>query len=187
MVARRHLYRIAGALAVAIAPPFSSVAVAQASLPGPGSRVRVTAPDYGLRQAAGRVERLTADSMTIDPDGSRPEVTLPFQGMSRLEVSTGKRPGVGLARGAGTGFVIGSLAGIALGALQYYTCSKEECGLWFLLTVPAGAGVGLIVGGIVGATRPPDRWQEVPLTPRSGESGMTVPNHTARIGLSISF
>jgi hypothetical protein len=179
MIARRLLCCFAGAIAFGTAPAISGDAIAQTTVPGPGSRVRVTAPDYDLRQATGRVLDLTADSITIDRDGWSPNVTLPVRNVSRLEVSIGKRPGLGFVKGAGAGFVLGTLAGLAFGALQYATCEEELCGLWFVVAVPTGAGAGLIIGGIVGIARPPDRWEEVSLAGQSGRA--------SRIGLSISF
>jgi hypothetical protein len=141
--------------------------------------VRVTAPDDDLRRATGRVLQLTADSITIDRDGWSSDVTLPVRNVSRLEVSTGKRPGLGFVKGAGAGFVVGTLAGLAFGALQYSTCEKDECELWFVISVPIGAGAGLIIGSIVGIARPPDRWEEVQLPRQSGRA--------TGIGFSISF
>jgi hypothetical protein len=62
---------------------------------------------------------------------------------------------------------------------MYLSCSDELCGLWFLIAGTVGAGAGLVVGGIVGVARPPDRWENVPLPGRSGRA--------TGIGLSISF
>lgn len=187
MSARRILCCVAGAIAFGAAPPISSEIAAQTSLLSPGRRVRVTAPDHDMRGATGRVLRLTVDSLTIDRDGARPDVTLAVHAVTRIQVSTGKRHGLGFVQGAGAGFMIGTFVGIAFGALQYYSCSKEECELWFLLTVPAGAGAGLIIGSIVGAARPPDRWEDVSLPGQSRPSGMGGHGRATGIGFSISF
>ena len=188
MVARRLLCCLAGRIAFGAVSPISSVAIAQTKLPEPGSRVRVTAPDHDLRQATGRVLRLTGDSITIDRDGARPDVTLAVNSMSRLEVSTGKRHGLGFVQGAGAGLVIGALLGIAWGSLQYLSCSVE--------------GVRALVSGhhpgrrgrwpphrkhCSGAARPPDRWEDVSLPRQSGQSSIGERPRATGIGLSISF
>jgi len=166
---------------------FATVAVGQTTLPGPGSRVRVTAPDYDMRQATGRVLRRTEDSITIDRDGARPDVTLPFDRLSRLDVSTGKLPSHGFFRGAALGLVVGLFAGAAYGGLQYLSCSGELCGIWILVGGAVGAGAGLIVGAIVGVPHPPDRWERVALPGRSSGAGGASGGRTAKFGLSISF
>jgi hypothetical protein len=183
----RLLQYIAGVTALGTVISIPIVAVAQTNLLSPGSRVRVTAPDYDLRGMTGLVLRLTIDSITIERDDALPDLTLPFHRVERLQVSTGKRPGLGLAQGAAVGIGIGTLAGLAFGGLQYLTSSKEERELWFLIAVPLGAGAGLIIGSIVGAAQPPDNWQDLSLPGHSRPPGLGRLGSTTRIGFSISF
>ena len=177
MIGRRLRWWLAGAIAVATAAPAWSV-VAQ-TIPGPGSRVRVTAPLYDMRGATGVVMRLTTDSITIERDGWPRDVTLPVDRLSRLEVSTGKLRSHGFFRGAGLGLIIGALVGATFGGVQYLSSSDELRGLHIVAGGIVGAGAGLIVGGIVGVARPPDRWENVPLHRQS--------RRATGIGLSISF
>ena len=183
MIARRLFCWLSAALAFGALPSISSVAVAQTNLPGVGSRVRVT-PDDDMRGLIGHVRHLTADSITIALEGAAADTTLPFQRISRLQISTGKDPGLGLGGGAVSGLLIGSLAGVAFGGLAYMTCNSE-CGLWFLIAVPAGAVGGFVIGGIMGVARPPDRWEDVTLPRR--QSGMGGLGRATRIGISIAF
>ena len=165
-----------------LGPRFSA---AQGTLPAPGDRVRISAPDHGMSGVIGRLLRLTTDSITINPNGEPVDVTLALHDLSRLEVSTERHAGLGLVQGGFVGLGLGTLVGVGLGGLLYLTCN-EDCGLWFVIMVPAGAASGLLIGSALGATRPPDQWQDIPLS-RPGESGMLRRNRTLRIGLSIAF
>jgi hypothetical protein len=80
--------------------------------------------------------------------------------------------------------LIGMAWGAGLAAFVQILCYGPYCPYAFLITVPAGAGVGLIVGTIRGVAYPPDRWQQVSLTQRTGGPPLrgAVP-----VGLHLSF
>ena len=142
-------------------------AVAQLAFPTAGARVRVTAPDFSLRDT-GRLVHATPDSLTMRFATTTPDMTIAVDKLSRLEVSIGKNRGAGLARGAGFGTLIGMAWGAGLGAFMQIICHGTYCPHAFLITVPNGAGVGLILGTIRGVAYPPDQWQQVSLTRRTG-------------------
>jgi hypothetical protein len=183
----RHA-RIITALLVGVVAVAPQSAAAQSALPTPGTRVRVSAPDFDIKADAGKLLRATSDSLTVDFAGERGELTIPIDRVSRLEVSTGKRRAAGFGYGAGLGTVVGVLAGIGVGALMQLDCKVDEfCGLWFIVTVPGGAGLGFIVGGVTGLARAPDRWQEVSLSRQPSGLGMLWPAPAQRVGISIAF
>jgi hypothetical protein len=130
-----------------------------------GERVRVTAIDG--RRLVGVVENGAGDSLTIRlADGSREPVAT--GSLHRLEVRRGMErrtvPGavVGGIVGAGTGALI-AVAGISCdrGGIGL-NCSSFEAHL-----VGGGAGIGLLIGGLIGYNSGP-RWEVLPVTARVG-------------------
>jgi hypothetical protein len=137
-----------------------------AALP-PGTRLRVGAPcgqgytraDCGM--VVGRLVAHTGNDLVLeDAAGMRHRVTL--------------SPGVRLQRSAGyrrhtlLGLGLGSLAGLATGAALNANCTRggrgEDnglCHLYYVVAVPAGAGVGAVMGALSRTERwetrsPPD-------------------------------
>ncbi len=156
-----------------------------------GSRVRVqrvsgtcdfTGPSCPYRWVVGTVDAI--DSQTIilhDEKGTL--VSVPRGPTTRLDVSTG-RGSCSANRGGCVfgGFVLGAGVGALVGALwvgsQGNACSDQPCGLIYLLTMPAGALVGTIVGANVGA----EHWKRV-------EPGVRVglrPDGQGHVALAVS-
>ena len=150
----------------------------------PGARLRVSAPDFDIKRRTGTLVRVTPDSLTVDFRGRIPPMTLPIDGLSRLDVSTGKRRAAGLARGAAIGTLIGALAGLAISG-DPQECRDEGCGAVILGTL--GGGTGLILGSVIGVATAPDRWKEASLRGQSSALRMLKPGPTTRVGLSIPF
>jgi hypothetical protein len=144
------------------------------SVLGVGSRVRVSAPSVFDGRVQGLVVSTDAENLTLAvSDG--PLVTLPRNAITRLDVFLGHR------RRPGRGALFGSLAGMALlaaapvdpgncGPSSASFCSRGEA-------VAAGALTGALVGFVIGAVHPADRWGIIPLdgwriavraTPRGG-------------------
>ncbi len=137
-------------------------ATAQDSLPvRAGDRVRVTAPDLGIRKQAGRFAALRADAMVVAVADST--MTFPVASMTRLEVSRGQTSRMG--PGAGIGLLGGGLLGylISSGSCsgeRFLIRTQETC---IRVSTVGGAVVGTFLGLAVGAVIMTDRWQEVPL------------------------
>jgi len=72
----------------------------------PGTRVRVTAPDCGLRGQATRLEALRADTLVLDTS------ECPLASVTRLDVSRGRKSNG--RKGAGIGFLTGAVTGVLL-------------------------------------------------------------------------
>jgi hypothetical protein len=123
----------------------------------PGQRVRVTAPDLAIHNQAGRFEAVRGDSLVLA--GAVSTMTFPVASITRLEVSRARKSHTLI--GAGIGFVVGALAGAAVGPSAITgDISKGGARLF-------GAGIGALGGTVlglaVGAISKSDRWEEVPL------------------------
>jgi hypothetical protein len=172
-------------MAALVAPRF-----ARAQELSVGARVRVSAPEFNIENRTGTITRLTADSLSVDFGGRRPRLTTSIDKVSRLEVPVGKARAAGFLYGASIGVMAGAVVGLGVGALAIRDCTSGDgppCELIFLFTIPGGAAVGLIVGGIIGAANPRDRWEEVPLRRGPSELGMRGVVQPMRFGLSVSF
>lgn len=153
----------------------------------PGARVRITAPDH-RPVTVGNLVRITGDTAAIvDANGTLTTVVL---GPSRrLELSLGRRRQVG--RGAGTGFLLGAVAGAALGAASWKPCEPNA----FLCLQPENRGQaavlggvllgvpGLVVGALAGSARR-ERWERVR---RQADVSVHVAPSQARIGVQLAL
>ncbi len=120
-----------------------------------GSRVRVTAPGCGLRGQAATFRVLRSDTLVLET------TECPLASVTRLDVSRGQKSNTSL------GLFIGFATG-AFGAVVYCkTLDVSGCKLFdddlTPLVALVSAGVGALVGGIVGHNIKTDLWEEVPL------------------------
>jgi hypothetical protein len=124
----------------------------------PGTRVRVTAPEMGLRGVVGVVREVPADALVVAMEGETAATRVPLSLITRLEVSAGERGRAG--RGGLIGVAVGGGAGILSGAAQ----GGGESYLWggFL-----GGLMGGLVGLVAGAMMPAEEWVVVPVTATS--------------------
>jgi hypothetical protein len=129
----------------------------------PGSRIRVTELEAGnSRRHSGTVVTATADTVVLKLDGLGATATYSLANLSGLEVSRGRTGHV--AAGVGIGFLAGAGAGALVGVLTCNGClsGRDELGA----LVPAlGAGIGGVVGMLVGAgvgAHKTDTWEAVP-------------------------
>ena len=185
-----QLARVPTLLAFTVTAALVAPRVARAQELSVGTRVRVSAPEFKIENRTGTITRLTADSLSVDFGGRRPRLTTSIDRVSRLEVSAGKNRGAGFLYGASIGVMAGAVVGLGVGALWLRGCTSGDgppCELIFVVTIPGGAAVGLIAGGIIGAANPPDRWEEVPLRRGPSELGMRGVAQAMRFGLSVSF
>jgi len=140
----------------------------------PGNRVRVTAPQFFQKikiskfsrkksRLVGTVVAANADTLFFKVD-NQPEpliMSVPFASLNRLEVSRGKKSKIG--SGAGVGFLIGAIAGAAIG----YIADEEGNDLppehAALVVAGPGAILGILIGAGIGSRMRGDSWEEVPL------------------------
>ena len=158
---------------------------AQAPTLTPGSRVRVwpacpaSTPARACSPVIGQFLGFQGDSLLIQEDGGPPRV-IPGDPAMRLEVSAGRRGHTLLGLGVGT------LTGLATGAALVSSCttgSEDDglCNIYYLITVPAGAGLGSILGALIRT----DRWQSVAAS-RISLNILPMP-HRVSVTLGVRF
>jgi hypothetical protein len=101
--------------------------------------------------------------------------------VSRVEVATGAKS-TKFTTGAVIGLGVGALLGLGVAAVYAEATGDPEDGLIGLLTIPAGAVVGLIGGGIIGSQIKSDKWSDVPLDQLSANH---MPTHSAPVLLGV--
>jgi len=128
-------------------------------------------------QVVGRVESWDADSLTLRLDA---RATRRVAWLDVREVALDN----GTHGHAATGFLIGTGAGVLTGLLAKSDCLKDAgeygglCSLSYLVTVPAGALLGTLIGAMV---RTPN-WEIVPI-PAPRAVGIIRP--PMRFGLAV--
>jgi hypothetical protein len=129
-------------------------------LPAAGDRLRVTAPAFSVAPTVGTLANLASDTLRLN--SGRQVVALPRGLVTELEVSRGHAYG----HSAGLGFLIGAGTGGVIGALAGASCSGE----WLCPGPAAGAAAfGVLfgaVGALIGLVAAPERWETVPLERR---------------------
>ena len=171
--------------------PLSTLLAQDAPTIEPGARVRVTAPDCGVRRLAITVEELSGDSFTFLGDPTRSSNSInncSLASVTRLEVRSGRQRRWG--RGALIGGIVGGAFGL-VGSVGYvadgctFGCDGQEAAIFASGIAFFGIGAGIIGAGI-GALIKTDRWEEVPLDRLRVN---VVPQKDGRfaLGLSVSF
>jgi hypothetical protein len=165
--------------ALVVAAPFTLLAQQQ-SLLAPGDRVRVTAPSIGVHEQVCTFSALRRDTAVVMEGGRL--LALPLASVTKLEVYRGRRSRAG--KGAVTGLLVGTGAGVLLGVLDL---AQEEGGAEYVLLGWAGlgGGAGALLGALVGAVIRADRWEPVRLYPvRVGLTSQR--NGALTVSLSLS-
>jgi len=172
----RRLALAAAALiaATALAAP---AAAQQAHVPESG-RVRLTLA--GTRErVAGRVLPSTPDSVMLSSADTL--VVIPRSRITRVEVASGhgaRRILPGMLIGLGAGVVVGGAAGLA--------CQDSDCPAEMPVYLGAAAGgVGMIVGGAIGALSRPLQWQDVDAPVQAVTAGPARGGHAVSLGVSL--
>ena len=135
---------------VAAAPLAAQTDSARVQSLEPGSRVRVAVVGAD-GWSAGRLARVTADSLVL-----RPAEALPIRSIERLDVSAG-RPRALWATG-------GAVAGVVVGILVTRADDPEGEDIGGLGTLANGIGntiVGALTGAVIGYVVAPERWRPV--------------------------
>ncbi len=126
----------------------------------PGQRVRVTAPDLGIKKQVATFEALHGDTLVLGGDVT---MYLPLASVMRLDVSRGRERQT--HRGMLIGGAIGAAAGALWGAVEP-VCEISDTGNKMGCVVAGGLVLGLVGGGVgalVGASIRTDVWREIPL------------------------
>ena len=161
-----------------------SLAAQDVPLPRPGDRVRVTAPDRSVQQVEGRLLRLQADTLAVQPatEGS-PPLVIPLSSLTSLQVRRHRSR-------AGTGARYGALVGGGLGVVSAVPiCVSKDCEVYtlavYLMFGALGGAAGGLVGAVVGAIGG-RAWEEVALD-RLRVSLAPQRHGRFALGLSVRF
>jgi hypothetical protein len=155
----------------------------------PGSRVRLTAPSVSGKRLVGTVLGLDDATLTLQRQGGKETLQVPRGAITTIEVSRhrswkGKGAGIGALVGLGAAVAVGLGAGrddciqgddlFARLARSLCHGKGEMAAVFGILTVPAGALLGLAVA-------PGEKWHpssldrlSVSITPTRGGAGLTV-------------
>jgi len=120
------------------------------------------------------LEAIGADSLTVLGRNDSELRQLAFDQVQRIDMRVARSPGWGAIRGAAIGGAIGAVGG-AIYAVSTWddvdvdcgpfdeTCSAAASGLRFVGSVGIFGMSGMLIGGVVGAMSPGERWQSVNL------------------------
>ena len=160
----------------------------QAVQPKNGDRIRITAASNALQNQVARVLSLRSDTLFL---AVAPAETLAvaLAGVTRLDVSTGRR------RYIGRGAAIGTLAGVTAGALAGFMAGDDPAGAWLRSTANEKAVIGavllaapgMVIGALVGAITVSDRWTSVPLGIARVTPSLQAGRRGARLGVAVAF
>lgn len=142
---------------------------AQSAQPEAGTRVRVSAPGVLPRRVAGRVVRITPDTVVLQTRAVAP-VAVPLAAAERMERSLGRSHLGGAARGLAFGALAGGTAmgAAVLGGAEfciYVSCLNNNlagAAGGFLIGAGIGAPVGAVIGGVLGI----EEWGAITPGPR---------------------
>lgn len=184
---------VLGTVAAVLAPPLlvgPTLAQEEAPERAPraevGSRVRVTT-DEAEGTVVGWIEARDGSGLRLVRASDHAVVPIPTSGIRRLEVSETRRS---VSRQMAPGMVAGGLAGLALGVAltEEHSCRPNalfcfDYGSEKLLAGLAGAGLGMLAGGLVSwAIVPAESWRAVPppglalaAGPRGAVVALTLP------------
>ncbi len=148
--------------ALVLGLPFGVLVAQETPVLAPGTRVRVTAREH--RRVVGTLEAIDSATMVVRRENGT-TVSFPRESRTWLDVSNGpgacsgsRRPGC-----VYVGFLSGALVGALAGFIWGHSGGREnltdciQCGVIYVVTVPAGAGLGTIVGAVVGG----EHWKRV--------------------------
>lgn len=167
----------------------SSTAFAQVHGVDKGDRVRITAPNVQTGKIKGTVDSFSSSMLTLSSRDTT--LSIPFESIRTLEVSTGEK------RNIGRGALIGATSGaVALGILLAATNKPCEDGDWCFFEMTdaeafgfgalAGSLGGAVNGAIIGTFVKTDRWKKVPVrisvavSPSTGNNRVVGPKVVVR-------
>lgn len=146
-------------------------------VPG-GSRVRVWAPDLGVRRERAAVLTWHDSTVSFRPEASGGDTVLvPFRALRRLDVYVGKDRLRGGMVGAAIGGTVGMLVGTVIGNGAVQGCQEWLCELEALNYMAGGMAIGMALGVPVGVSAAPDKWARVDLPVAAGFPPYRPPVH----------
>ena len=135
-----------------------------------GERVRITAPRVFARPTVGTFVGRHGDTLVVrgvrapnDPTA----MDIPVEVIERLAIIRRRSPGEGAWRGAQLGIVGGGLIGLGLGLQKGKGGPPEDRADVGTYAAVGAGGLGLI-GALIGALAPGERWNDVMLPVRIG-------------------
>jgi hypothetical protein len=142
----------------------------------PGERVRLTLSS-GPSDVVGVLVAQDRDSLRVQPQPDAPPLAFARAGVTGVEASLGRHGH------AGTGAIVGLLAGGAVGAALGSSCSGD-----FLCPGAGGGalllgGTGLLFGALVGVFVRSERWEWV----YPEELGITILQTRRGLGVGVSI
>jgi hypothetical protein len=171
----KHIACILGFLV----PPLHAGLAQEPRIPEPGSRVRVTTD---TRRTTGTLESVDSSTIVVR---ARNGGTVSFQRASKLDLDVSAGPGsCGEGRRFGCvalGFLGGGAVGVGVGAIMVSDCDDDLCPLLYLVTVPAGALVGTVVGALVGR----EHWNQAELPVQAYVAPEASGERRLRLGLQL--
>lgn len=152
-----------------------ATAAAQSRPVASGDRIRVWTEDAANTQlrskpVRGELTFWTADTIRILADRTLSDRAIALTSVTRVDVSAGRASrGRSAVRAGGIGLLLGGLTGTVIGYASgddppgWFSSSAEEKAAIFGILL---GGTSTIVGGVIGAIRPGERWERVPLPSR---------------------
>lgn len=125
-----------------------------------GARIRVSSATSEPGPRIGTYAGVTGSALQLSTGSAA--LSLPLEGISRLELSTGHSPGI-------VGGIVGALLGVGVGGFLGCVANQDSygvlCGGQDDTKVIVGATLGGLAGGLAGALLfPRERWREVDLS-----------------------
>lgn len=166
----------------------------RAVVPPAGAVVRVrTGEPLGWHE--GVLVGVDSASVRFVRRGTADTLRVAVRDVAGVELFAGRRSRAG--RGALIGLAAGSVAGagVMVAMLQQDTgcrgmnALKDLCGFVTMMGAAGGAFLGTVVGALVGASNPEERWTPVVLSGAQVGSGVGAPTRrsAARIGVARTF
>ena len=152
-----------------------------------GQRVRVTTRS-AKTPTVGSLIAISGDTLLLRTDQSSDPYRILRGDLVSVDTSKGfvhTGPGglgggiIGLGVGAVTGVIVGKL--IANRDRARNRCPDGNCEFAELVTVPIGALVGFVAGGVIGSQLGGEEWDPVPWL----VGGTQGPHHTREVGLAM--
>lgn len=137
-----------------------------------GIRVRVSTADGD--KITGRIEKLDADTLLIELNDESRTLSVPFVGMTQIEVSRGRRSRAQAAwTKAKWGALIGAVPGAISLSMQHEQVGEDGSSIAEAVALGALSGglFGGLIGAAIGAISPGEAWQAVSTTVRIGPTG----------------
>ncbi len=173
----------AAALVLLVLPVLQSPSTTSPLTPGARVRVTVREPIDGKRTVVGPLRTFDSQMLTLTTEGSADQVSLSRSGITRIEISRGRRSQ------ARRGILLGAVLGLAVVALKDVGCGADCAASNPSAAFVAGAVAGgALAGAGVGTLMRSERWESLPWAAGPAQrSSVPLPTRSLAVGLSVSF